>query len=177
MFANIDAMKRCRKDTIHYFLYGNVMDEARAREFVLKSGYKDGDIRFVNMKGKSYNEITREIAGRENIPDHRRIGIRAFEGEMAKDAKEAKGGVVLEVQPVRVDGRASVQCAVYSDRVLLAMLTRRKEQDGMPLSGWINGLGVDNERLVFTYLPDIEAFDAREIDDYHRAMLVILAAA
>jgi hypothetical protein len=57
------------------------------------------------------------------------------------------------------------------------MLTRRKEQDGMPLSGWINGLGVDNERLVFTYLPDIEAFDAREIDDYHRAMLVILAAA
>jgi hypothetical protein len=173
-----DNMNRVDKDRIkNAFIYGDILKTSEeAARFVRAAGYT-GDmdkILFINKKQFTYEDIVNKIAMETGIGTNNKqyVGIRAIKDELRFAEQEVDKGVLLEIQPINMNGQ-DIYVTINSYQTLLNMVLQLTAEGQLP-----PGVLPKDERGIFRYLPRTVPIDyEKEIRSYIEAVEVIRTAA
>ncbi|MFH1594729.1 MAG: hypothetical protein ABID09_08560, partial [Candidatus Omnitrophota bacterium] len=183
MFAAGNMQKAEEMGVINCFVYGELLKtEAEARVFLRASGYEGNidNIKFVDKRGLSYEDVVAAITAKTGVKAGNDIGIACAKDELgAVTATAIKGEKLLEMKEINMGGVKVVASINYYQTLLQMVTTPGDLLDKMIADGQLPpGVTYDSVKRIFTYLPKAMPINyGREIETYRNAIRAIRTAA
>ncbi|MBU0605884.1 MAG: UTP--glucose-1-phosphate uridylyltransferase [Candidatus Omnitrophica bacterium] len=181
MFTIDNMFKAEAMGVVNCFIYGEMLKtEDEARAFVTASGYEGNidNIRFVDKRGLSYEEIVSAISARTGVTAQNNIGIACAKDELGA-VTAITGEKLLEMKEMDMGGVKVVASINYYQTLLQMVTTPEDLLNKMIADGQLPpGVTYDSVKRIFIYLPKAMPINyGREIETYRNAIRAIRTAA